>query len=148
MSTAMWRRGRRLFSVAGILVILTAAAHTAGHFSPSSGPAEDAVFAAMNAHLVPLGLGMTPSLLDIFKGLSLTMAITLAAIGAINLLIAASPEVGDRVIGRLVWVNLTWNAGFGLLMWHYQLMPPLICAGIIEAVLVASLVTPAAYVSR
>jgi hypothetical protein len=139
----MWRRGRRLFSAAGILLLLTAAAHTAGHFSPTSGPSEDAVLATMDAHRVPLGLGMTPSLLDIFKGLSLTMSIALVAIAAINLTLAASADVSDHVIRRIIWLNVLWTGAFGLLMLVNQILPPLICAVVIEAVLMASLVGPA-----
>jgi hypothetical protein len=36
----MFRRGRRLFSIASILMILTSIAHTLGHFQPDPQTAE------------------------------------------------------------------------------------------------------------
>lgn len=135
----LWRPGRRLLTTAGILMLLTAAAHTAGHFSPSAGPAEDAVLAAMDGYRIPLGMGMTPSFLDIFRGLSLTMAIAFVALGSITLVVSASDDAGNALVRRLVWTNVLWVGAFGLLMFRYRVLPPLICAVVIEAALVGAL---------
>jgi hypothetical protein len=142
MAHMMWRPGRRLFSTAAVLMLLTAAAHTAGQFAGSSGAAEDAVIAAMAAFHIPMGLGMTPSFLDFFGAVSLAMSITFAALGIINLTLAASADISDRLLGRIVWVNLFWTGAFGLAMLYYQVPPPLICAVVIEAILLASIVLP------
>ena len=140
MAPVMWRSGRRLFSAASVLIILTAAAHTAGHFSPSSGPSEDVLLAAMDAHRIPLGLGMTPTFLDIFKTLSLTMSLTFLALGATNLMIASSADVPSRLLARIIRINVAWVGAFLVLMLVHQVLPPLICAVAIELVLLAALV--------
>jgi hypothetical protein len=142
MAHMMWRPGRRLFSTAAVLMLLTAAAHTAGQFTGSSGAAEDAVVGAMAGFHVPMGLGMTPSFLDFFRAISFTMSITFAALGIINLTLAASADISDRLLGRVVWINLLWTGAFGLAMLYYQVPPPLICAVVIEALLLASIVLP------
>src|SRR6185369_7371921 len=88
VAIAMWRPGRRLFSTAALLMILTAAAHTAGNLaSGPEDPAERQVFAAMDGLRFPLGMGMNPSLRDVYWELVFTMSITFAAIGVINLVI-------------------------------------------------------------
>jgi len=141
MAIALWNPGRRLFTVGSVLMILTAAAHTAGHFSPSAGPEEDAVFATMQGHRVPLGLGMTPSILDIFKSLSLTLPITFVAIAALNLAVLAGADSSVTLLRRLTWVNLVWVGVFGATMLAFHVLPPLICAVVIEVVLLASVAT-------
>ena len=80
MAIAVWQKGRRLFSTAAVLMILAAVAHTAG--SLASGP-EDPVgrnlLESMRNYKVPLGMGMNPSVHDIYWDLVFTMSITFAA---------------------------------------------------------------------
>jgi hypothetical protein len=142
MASVMWQRGRRLFSSAAVLMILTAAAHTAGHFSPGSGPDEERVISAMAGFHIPLGLGMNPSILQIYKNLSLTMTITFLAIGSLNLLLAASRDTSERLLLRVKLINVVWVGAFLILCVFYQVTPPLLSALIIEVLLLASLVMP------
>jgi hypothetical protein len=139
MATALWRPGRRLFTVAAALMVVTAVAHTLGNLAPDQ---EDAslqlILTDMSSHRFPLGLGMTPSMLDIYRTLVFTMSITLAALGSLNLTIAASREVTDGLVGRLTWVNIAWVGAFLMLALAYRIPPALISAVVIEAVLFAS----------
>jgi len=139
MATTLWRPGRWLFTVAASLMIVTAALHTLGNLSP--GPEAGALkvlFTDMGSYHFPLGLGMTPSLLDIYWTLVFTMSITFAALGSLNLLIAASPDVTDDLLRRLTWVNILWVGALLMLSIAYRIPPPLISAVVIEAVLLAS----------
>jgi hypothetical protein len=137
---AMWRSGRRLFSTAAILMILTAAAHTAGNLIPGDpDPAEQTVFAAMNAFHEPLGMGMNPSMHDIYSMLVFTMSITFSALGIMNLLLAASSQVPDALLRRASWVNAIWVGAFTLLAWKYRIPPPLISGALIETMVLGAL---------
>jgi len=142
MAITFWQPGRRLFSSAGVLMILTAFAHTAGHFSPSSGPAEDQLVGAMRDFRMALGFGMNPSMLDIYSSLSLTMTITFVTLGTISLLLAGSADTTNRLLRRAGWVNATWVGAFLAVNAYYQIPPPLISAAIIELVLLAAVLTP------
>src|SRR5436309_2649294 len=127
MATTMWRPGRRLFSTAAVLMLLTAGVHTAGNLA--SGLQDDAerqVFASMGNLRSPLGFGMSPSLKDIYWTLVFTMSITFAALGAINMLLAASTQISDSLLRRVAWANVLWVGVFLILAWIYQVPPPLI----------------------
>ena len=136
----MWQRGHRLFSTAAVLMILTAAAHTAGNLA--SGPpdlAEQRLFEAMRNHKVPLGMGMNPSVHDIYWDLVFTMSITFAALGSINLVLASGPGADRRLLRRVSWANAVWIAAFLILNAVFRIPPALISAGIIELVVIAYL---------
>src|SRR5262249_56801530 len=85
----MFRRGRRLFSIASVLMILTSIAHTLGHFQPEPQMAEFAnLKSAMQAYQIDL-MGMKPSAYRMLESLSLTLTIMLLMLGLQNLLVAA-----------------------------------------------------------
>jgi hypothetical protein len=135
----MWRRGRRLFSLASILMLLTALAHTAGNLAPvEPTAAEKAVTDAMRGFHLAMGMGMNPSMLDIFEDLTFTMSITFAALAVINLALAASADIADRLLRRIAWINLVWVAAFTWLCWRYRIPPPLI-SGVLIALPLAGL---------
>ena len=137
----MWRRGRRLFTTAAILMVLTAAGHTIGNVAPiPQGPAEQKVFAAMDEYRQPMGFGMVPSMHDIYWTLVFTMSITFFALGLMNLVVAASADTSASLLRRLTWLNALWVGAFLILAWRYQVPPPLISAVIIEAVVAVSLI--------
>jgi len=140
MTMTIWRPGRRLFTVAAMLMILTAAAHTAGILKEGPvDPAEQRVLAAMEEFHIDMGMGMNPSARDIFQSLTITMSITLAALGLLNLLVAGSAAVPDAILRRVSWVNLIWVGAFVALNWAYRLPPPLISGLLIEAAVVGAL---------
>lgn len=138
----MFRPGRRLFSTASILLILTAVAHTIGNFQPPPQTPEYAnLESTMRAYQIDLGLGMKPSILSIFESLSLTMSVTLILLGAQNLLVARADESG-KMIRRFAWVNII---GIGILIalyWHYRIPPPLISFILVEIVFLLAVLIP------
>jgi hypothetical protein len=141
MAITIWQPGRRLFSTAAILMILTAAAHTAGNLqSRTNGPAEQRLIDTMNGYRIPMGLGMNPSMSDINSLLVFTMSITFTALGLINLLLAGTPETSARLLRRVAWANALWVGAFLILSWIYRIPPPLISAAVIELFVLASLV--------
>jgi hypothetical protein len=142
MAITVFRPGRRLFSTAAILMILTAAAHTAGNVAPRPpNPTEQKLIADMSSYRIPMGMGMNPSVNDIDRTLVFTMTITFAALGVLNLLLAASLDATDRLLLRVTWVNALWVAAFLILCVAYQVPPPLISAVVIEVAVVGSLVS-------
>ena len=140
MAIAIWKPGRRIFSSAAILMLLLAAAHTAGNLAGGPlEPREEKLFADMAALRTPLGMGMSPSMKDIYFYLGWTASITVGALGLINLSLAAISETPDRVLRCVSWVNAVWVGAFLILSWVYRIPPPLISLVVIETVVVASL---------
>jgi hypothetical protein len=143
MAITLWRPGRRLFSTAAVLMLLTAAAHTAGGLaSRPENDFERQVFASMDSLKLPVGMGMNPSLLDAYGDLMFTMSVTTAGLGLLNLVIASSKDATDRLLRSIGWTNAIWVAGFLALSWHYQILPPVIFATIIEVFVLAGLLVP------
>jgi hypothetical protein len=141
----MWQPGRRLFSVAAVLMILTASAHTLGAVQPwPDGEAERRLIAEMRGYVLQMGNGMNPSVLDIYKDLSFTMSITLFALGLLNLVLASSRDTTDRLLRNAGWVNSVWVGAFLVLNLVYRILPPLICAVVIEAFVLLALFLPSA----
>jgi hypothetical protein len=139
----MFRRGRRLFTVASIALIVVACLHAIGHFSPPpSDPAARALLAAMRAYRIPLGLGMQPSILDIQQSLSLTMAITLLWLGLQNLAAAAADGAAGQVVRRL---NVISVLGVGTLVGvfgFYRIPPPFTTLAVVEVLFLLALLLP------
>src|SRR5947207_5689079 len=87
----MWRAGRRTFSIACILILITAALHTIGNLAPRNmGEAQTRVEDVMQSAHVPMGMGMEPSFYDLFRTLTFTMTVTFVALGVIGLMLTAS----------------------------------------------------------
>jgi hypothetical protein len=136
---AIWQRGRRLFSTAAILMLVTAVFHTAGNLQ-SPPDATRKLFAEMDAYRIPLGLGMTPSMLGIMSTLVFTMSITFVALGALNLVLAAYRESTARLLRSAAWVNVLWLAAFVVLCWEERVPPPLVFGVVTELFAIGSLV--------
>jgi hypothetical protein len=138
----MFRRGRRLFSVASILLILTAVAHTLGQFQPGPQTPEFAnLKSTMEAYTFDLGMGMKPSVNAILDSLSFTMSITLFLLGWQNLLVAMVDESG-KMIRRFALVNIIGVGALIALYWYYRIPPPLISFVIVEIVFLLAVLTP------
>ncbi len=140
MSAGPFRRGRRLFSTAAVLLIVVAAAHTAGHV-PLLFPKHPlpGALGTMAAERTPLGMGMAPSVLDIHLALVLTMSVTFVALGLLNLVVAAAGETAATTLRRLAWLDAAWVGALVALYAHYRIPPPLISAALVEVVLLSSL---------
>jgi hypothetical protein len=149
MAVAIWKPGRRVFTSAAILMLLMAAGHTAGFLAAApSNPAEQKLFADMEAMRNPLGLGMSPSLMDIYFGLAFTLGVALAGLGVMNLVLAAIPETPGRVLRAVGWVNALWVAALVMLSWVYRIPPPLIAGTIVGIAVAASLIDLRRYDER
>jgi hypothetical protein len=108
-----------------VLVALTGVAHTAGQFTPDK-PVLAAGLAAMRTAHLPMGMGMAPSLWDIFRDLAFTMSVTFFALAALNAVIAWQRDTTPALLRLATVVNLVWVAVFIGVCWLYAVPPPLI----------------------
>jgi hypothetical protein len=127
-----FRRGRRLLATAGVALLLTAAAHTYGAVQPvpPNSPAET-ITEEMAAVRFPLGMGMSPSMLDIFQGLSFTMTVFLVWAGLSTLVAAAHGTRQD--VQRRAWSGLALAAVLAYLNWQFRIPPPMIAFAVAAA---------------
>lgn len=136
----LFARGRRLFTTASLLLILTAIAHTLGHFSPE--PQGDVKWtetaAAMRSFRLDAGFGAKPSIWDVLRGLSLTMVFTLLALGALGIVLSRSPESTPRLLCCSAWVLGLASAALSLLYLHYRVPPPMIMLGVTALLFLAA----------
>ena len=140
----MWQRGRRLFTVAALLMLLTAVIHTIGGLGMKPGNETEArLFADMESNRAPAGLGMSPSLWGVFRAVFFMMGLLFAAIGTLNLAVAASADSSDPLLWRLGWINLLWVSTLTAMSWFYQIPPPLISGIVIEVFVIAYLASRA-----
>src|SRR4051812_19289868 len=124
----LFRRGRRLFSVACLATILVAVLHTVGN-TLSDTPTDAAYVvldSAMHGYRVPLGIGMNPSIFDIYRPLVFPMSISVAAMGVLGLVVAASTESSTALIARVATVEAISCGALTILSAIYQVPPPLI----------------------
>jgi hypothetical protein len=143
MTASPTLRVNRWFVAACVLMLLTATAHSLGHFSPiPTDPATKALLAAMRGYTMDLGMGMKPSQWDVFNALSLTMTVSLAWLGCLGLLVAYS-DMGRRTVQRTIIIFILGNGLLAGLYLFYRIPPPFVSLGTIEAVLlVAALRAP------
>jgi hypothetical protein len=117
--------GRGWFLAGTVLTLLAGLAHTAGQFTPEEPELANAL-TAMRASRLPMGLGMAPSLFDIFRDLAFTMSVTFFALAALNLVIVRHRDTTPALLRAVTLVNLLWLAGFIGICWFYAVPPPLI----------------------
>jgi hypothetical protein len=137
----MFRRGRRLFTTASILLLVVAAMHATSHFAPP--PVEARIVAAeeaMRQATMDLGFGMVPSVHDIFTSLSVTMSLTLAIWAVTNLIVASGDPTG-RIVGRLAWWSTIGIGALVVLFGWLRIPPPLITLGVVGVVYLAAALT-------
>jgi len=117
-----------MYASASIALILVAILHTIGNTlsSPPSDQAYVSMEAAMRGYTVPLGMGMVPSVWDIYRGLVFTMSICLAAMGLLGIAVGASREATSSVLSRVAVVQLVASAALTALYWWYQITPAFI----------------------
>jgi hypothetical protein len=117
--------GRGWFLTGTVLVALAGTAHTLGQFTPDE-PELASGLAAMRAAHLPMGMGMNPSLFDIFRDLAFTMSVTFFALAALNLVIVQHRDTTAALLRTVTIVNLLWLAAFIGVCWFYAVPPPLI----------------------
>ncbi len=136
----MFRKGHRLFSAASIGLILIAVLHTIGHFAP---PPDDlimtALLTAMKSYRFDLGLA-SPSMLEIFESLSLSVSLMLAWAGLTNLLIAHNAGLRDALMRRVCALNVLGIAALVALFGVYRVPPPAITLAIVDILFVIAFV--------
>ena len=139
----MQRPGRRTFVVASVFLLLVGGLTAYGHFAyRSTDPALLAIEATLRGTRVPLGLGLSPSLLDLQDALSLTMAVTLVWLGVMGIAIGLS-DASAQVLRRMTFVDLAGCAGLVVLYAHFRIPPPLVSLALVEVLFVLSLLRQA-----
>ena len=126
----LFTNGRRLYSTASILTILVAGMHTIGNLQPTP-PEFEGVIAAMRGAPVPMGMGMTPSIYDIYWSLILGMSVYIAGIGVLGLVLASSTDASMKVLSRSAAMFAVICAGVTAVCWIAQVPPPLISFAIL-----------------
>jgi hypothetical protein len=143
MSVPERRRANYWFVSACVLMLLTAAAHSAGHFAePPADPAMQALIAALQGYRLPmpdLGLGLAPTQWDALQSLSLMMTVSLCWLAAVGVVVAFS-DMGRRTVQRVTAVYALANGVLIGLFAYYQLAPPLLSLGLVELVLIVAFV--------
>jgi hypothetical protein len=123
----MFARGRRLFTIASSITILVACLHAIGNANTTpANAAEAAVVQAMTGFTIPLGIGMAPSFWDILRVLVHTMTVTLAALGAVGLTLAADRQVPAHALRRFAAILTIASAVLSVVCYVHQIPPPLI----------------------
>jgi hypothetical protein len=129
----LFARGRRLFTWSCIATIVVAALHTIGN--TVSTPPDDAALvsleSAMRGYRISMGMGMAPSVWEIYRGLVFTMSVCLVAMGALGLAAAGSRDATAPLLSRLALVLAIFSAALTVLYWVYQIPPPLISMTIV-----------------
>ena len=117
-----------MFATACIATIAVAILHTIGNTlgDAPSDSAYAALDAAMRGYRLPLGMGMSPSVYDIYRTLVFTMSISIAAMGVLGLVVAASRDATFALIAQIATVEALASAALTVLSAIYQVPPPLI----------------------
>jgi hypothetical protein len=126
------RERHRLFITANILLLIVAGLHTFGQFNRPTDPADIAIMAEMRGHPIPVGLGMVPSLLDIFRVLAFTMTISLVGMVIVNLGMLRFARAAPGLVRRLCLLNVLVVSAIVILSWAYQVAPPFLTLAIVD----------------
>jgi hypothetical protein len=119
----IFARGRRAFSLAAVLMLFTALAHTLGNIQPINNPDQRLLITQMAALRLPVGLQMTPSVWQIYQDLMFTMSVTFLGLGLVNVTLGAHREATTALLRRVSWMNLIWVAAYTLLAMAFQVTP-------------------------
>ena len=124
--------GQRLFTAGSWGLILVGVIHLIGQVvgRPTDAAAEE-LFTAMDGYRLPMPLGMTPSILDIYRNLSLTMSVTLVGLGLQNLVVARHPSAVPLLIRRLAGSSALIVAVLVGLEAFYRVSPPLVLLAVV-----------------
>jgi hypothetical protein len=139
----MFARGRRWFTAGCLTLFAVSLLHTLGN--TLSTPPADAEYvgmeAAMREYLVPLGLGMSPSVWDIYMSLVFTMSVCLLGMGAIGVVVASSQDATPRLLSRVAAALAAISAALTILYAVYQVTPALVSLAVVTVLFVIAAVT-------
>ena len=121
----LFTKGRRLYTTTAALTIIVAAMHTFGFAQPDP-PEYEGVLSAMRGALVPMGMGMNPSIFDVYWSLAFSMSVMIAGIGVLGLVLASTTDASMKVLSRSAAVFAVICAGVAALGWISRVPPPLI----------------------
>lgn len=136
----MFRKGNRWLAAGCIALILEAVAHTLGTLSPLPDDAQvQSAVGGMRAAALPMGLGMSPSLWDISRGLAFFMSIGLATLGALGLVVLAVAPTDRRLHRAITVVFFAASAMMMVVWWIYRIPPPLVSQMVVTALFAVAL---------
>ena len=124
MISSMFVRGRRLFTTASIATLVLSLLHVFGTSRPVP-PTIDGIAQEMQNTSIDMGFGMAPSMWDMHQAVTYTMGVTLAMLGALGLVFAATTDIPAKVLTRTAAV---FTAGFivlAALFYVYRLPGPI-----------------------
>jgi hypothetical protein len=98
----------------------------------------------MRGYQVPLGLGMTPSVWDIYRGLVFTMSICLVAMAGLGLMVSSAPEATPRLLSRVAMIEAVASAALTILYLAYQITPALVSMAVVTVLFAAAMRTTSA----
>jgi hypothetical protein len=125
MASLITQKGRRLFTAASVLTILVALMHTIGNLQPDP-PEYEGVLTAMRGALVPMGMGMEPSIYDIYWSLVFSVSVLVAGLGVLGLVLVATTDATMKVLSRTAAMFAVICAGVTVICWIARVPPPLI----------------------
>ncbi len=130
--------GSRWFAAGSIMLLVIGLAHTFAHFGPlwprKDDPALTGVYQAMRDYRFELGPGPKPSVMDFFRGLSLTMSLLLFALGSQNLLVLAAGG-GPALLQKLALTSAAVLLAMVILFLVYRLAPVMLGTALLLFVL-------------
>lgn len=123
--------GSRPLAVASASMAIVAAIHTIGNVVP---PAELAERLAplrqhMESTVLPLGLGMMPSVWAVLRSLVFTMSVGLLAIGCLGMAVALDHDASSGLRRRVAGVATMACGALATIYWWYGIAPPLLMMG-------------------
>lgn len=133
---------RIILNLAGGAFILVALAHAAGQLGPH--PSDQAFVSAwqgMSATRLSMGLGTTPTLVDVWNSFSWTAVVTFTTLGLITLALA---RAGHRKVVPHMMKLLTTTAGLlaGVNFYYHVGLPAIVFALITIILLGAGMAAP------
>jgi hypothetical protein len=133
MISSMFVRGRRLFTATSIATIVLSLLHIFGTSQPVP-PSIDPIAQAMQNTSIDMGFGMAPSMWDMHQAITYTMGITIAMLGALGLIFAATTDISHKVLTRTAAVFTTGFILLAALFYVYRL-PALVMIFVLLALL-------------
>jgi hypothetical protein len=143
MLNRLFQPGCRLLAVASLAVIVIGLIHAGAHFGPLWPRRDDGalgrVYDAMRGYRFDLGPGPRPSVMDFFRGLSLTMSILLVALGLQSLVVLAVANDPLAFVRPLAWVGSLALGALVVLFLVYRLAPVMLGTAFLLYLLAATL---------
>ena len=137
----MFPAGRRWFLAGSWATILVSILHTMG--STLSPPPPDAAYktleSTMRGYMIPLGLGMVPSMWDINQSLVFTMSICLATMGLLGVVLGTSRDATARLLRPAAVLFTLGSAALAGLFFVYQVTPAFVSMAVVTVLFIAAI---------